>query len=72
MDEKKYTPEAEQPVSEADLLENADVDVAEDAVSYREKNAEELGEDEIITFGVNDDKRKKPKFLEDKIDASTP
>ena len=72
MDEKKYTPEAEQPVSEADLLENADVDVAEDTVSYREKNAEELGEDEIITFGVNDDKRKKPKFLEDKIDASTP
>lgn len=62
------------PVSEADLLQDSDVEILTEKPepSFDEKTADELGEDEIITFGVNDDKKKKSKFLEDKVDASNP
>ncbi len=71
MEENKNQPEV---VSEAELLEENDIAPLEQQsqAEYQEKNAEELAEDELITFGVNDDKKKKIRFLEDKVDASTP
>ncbi len=61
------------PVSEAEQLEAQDIAaLEEEPAAYEEKTAEELGEDELVTFGVNDDKKKKVKFLEDKVDTSTP
>lgn len=71
MEENKNIP---QSASEAELLDETEIETFENASEevYEEKNAEELGEDELITFGVNDDKKKKPKFFEDKVDASNP
>ncbi len=58
--------------SEADLLTDAEIDSLEQDASDSDVVADMIDEDEIITFGVNDDKKKKSKFLEDKVDASTP
>ncbi len=60
------------PVSEADGIEECEIETLDDlkARAQEIKDADELGEDEIITFGVNDDKKKKVKFLEDKIDTT--
>lgn len=68
MEEKREHPVS---VSEADLLSEDDMQEFGQSAPEEEKTAEELSEDEIITFGVNDDKKKKSKFLEDKVDGTS-